>query len=147
MKKLFILLFGMFLFFNTMSAQSIGCKLAMLDTGKSLTDGDLLSKRYSNILHQLTLKYIESEERICDISVVGKRLLNESGIDESMINIMEGILKLRDLKTKTKKYSENVSIYVAARQNGNGHYEALSKLQDLLSQVSMETIVKMSTGE
>lgn len=147
MKKLFILLFGMFLFTYTMTAQSIGCKLAMLDTGKSLTDGDLLSKRYSNIIHQLTLKYIESDERICDISVVGKRFLNKAGIDESMINIMEGILKLIDLKTRTKQYSENVSMYVVIRQNGNGHYEALSKLQDLLSQMSMESIVKIYTGK
>lgn len=147
MKKIFTLLVGIFLYSCIISAQSIGAKLAMLDTGKPLTDSDLLSKRYTNILHQLTLKYIESDERICDISTVGKRLLNEAGIDESMINIMEGILKLQDLKTRTKKYSENVSMYVAARQNGNSHYEALSKLQDLLSQISMETIVKISTGK
>lgn len=145
--KSIILVLICVLFTFSLSAQSLGAGLALLDTGKHYSETDPLPKRYNNILNQLADKYIESKERIADITVVGKKELADVGLSEPMINMMEGILKLRDVYTITKRYSENVSVYVVIRGRGRDHAEALAGLQSLLSQFSMETILKTATGQ
>lgn len=145
MKSIILILVCSFFTFS-IYAQSWGVKLAMIDTGKSYSENDLLPKRYNNILEQLTYKYVESKERIADLTVVAKRQLEKVGLSEPMINIMEGILKIKDVKTITKQYADNTAVYITIRQNGRDHAEALADLQSLLYQFSMETIVKTANA-
>jgi hypothetical protein len=143
-KKVTSLLTVLILFFNTanLEAQSSGCKMAIIDTKKSYGEDDPLVKRYNNMFTQLSAKYVETEERIADMTLQAKNELEKIGLRESMISIMEGICRLTDRKTKSKKYADNVSCYLRFRAQGFDHSEALIKIQDLLSVMAMESIVK-----
>ena len=97
------------------------------------------------MFNQLSSKYVETEQRIADMTVVAKDELEKIGLREPMINIMEGICRLTDRKTKSKKYADNVSCYIIFRSQGFDHTEALIKIQDLLSVMGMESIIKSLT--
>jgi len=124
----------------------MGCKLATVDDGKYHTEDSPITKRYNNMLNQLDVKYSESKLEIADMTVKGKSLLKEIGLSTPMIDIMEGINMLKDVNTKTKKYSDNVSVYVIYRSNGYDHLNALAEIQARLYITGMESIVKSLTG-
>lgn len=132
---------------TNLSAQSLGCKMATVDTEKSYSETDPLVKRYNNMFNQLDSKYIETKQQIADMTVVAKNELEKIGLTEPMINIMEGICRLIDRNTRTMKYAENISCYIIFRSQGFNHSEALKNMQDLLTVTGMESIIKSLTGK
>jgi hypothetical protein len=143
----FFLTFLILLNINNLSGQSLGCKMATVDTKKYYTDADPLVKRYNNMFNQLDVKYIENKDQIADMTVTAKNELENIGQIEPMINIMEGICRLTDSNTKNKKYAENITCYIIFRSQGFNHGDTLKKMQDLLSVMSMESIIKSLTGK
>jgi len=131
----------------TFGGQSLGYKMATIDTKEYYSETDPLVKRYNNMFDQLDVKFIESEDRIADMTVVAKNELEKIGLNEPMINIMEGICRLVDVNTKTRKYADNVSCYIIFRSQGFNHSAALKEMQDLLTVMSMETIIMTLSGK
>ena len=131
----------MFLATN-LSAQSMGLKLATISDGKYYTEADSLVKRYNNILNQLDAKYIETKEQIGDMTSVAKKELASIGLSEPLINIMEGISRLIDQNTQKKEYADNIVCYIILRSKGFNHVDTLKTLQDLLTPMSMESVMK-----
>lgn len=122
-------------------SQTIGCKLATVSDGKYHTESDPLVKRYNKILTQLDNKYVETNERIADMTTVAKNELANDRFSEPLINIMEGINLLSDKYTSNKKYADNVSLYIILRHQGNGHSSAVQNMQKLLNTGSMDAIM------
>ncbi|MCJ7449358.1 MAG: hypothetical protein MUO72_16910 [Bacteroidales bacterium] len=143
----YLLLFMSLLNLSNVQGQSLGCKMATVDTKKYYTETDPLVKRYNNMFNQLDVKYLETKDQIADMTVTAKNELENIGLSEPMINIMEGICRLTDTKTKSKRYSENVSCYIIFRSQGFNHSDTLKKMQDLLAIMSMESIIKSLTGK
>jgi len=139
-----VLFFGMLLLLcaPNLSAQSLGYKLAMVQTGKVAIEDDLLTKRFNSLLKQLDEKYTENQTQIADMTVTAKNELNKEGISQPMINIMESINLLIDLKTKVKSYADNITVYIILRHQGHNHVDAIKNLQDLLTLMSMQEIKK-----
>jgi len=146
--KLFICFFAVTFFkIANISGQSLGCKMATVDNEKYYTEEDPLVKRYNNMFNQLDVKYIETKQQIADMTVVARKELANIGLKEPMINIMEGICRLIDRNTQNKKYSDNVACYIIFRSQGFNHTQALAKMQDLLSIMSMESIIRTLSGK
>jgi len=61
-----------------------------------------------------------------------QNLLNKDGIQESLINIMEGMNQLFPRKIDTQKYAEYAAAYVMLRNKGQIHTEAIRGLQAIL---------------
>ena len=141
MKRLIITAFFAFLFVG-LSAQTIGCKLATINDGKHHTETEPIVKRYNNILGQLDSKYIETKDRIGDMLTVAKRELANDGLSEPLINIMEGINLLNDKYTTSKKFADNVTLYIILRHKGHSHSASLQNMQMLLNAGSMDEIMK-----
>lgn len=132
---------------SNLNSQSLGCKMATVDTKKYYTETDPLVKRYNNMFNQLDVKYLENKDQIADMTVTAKNELEKIGLNEPMINIMEGISRLTDANTKNKKYADNISCYIIFRSQGFSHYDALKKMQDLLSVMTMDSIIRTLSGK
>jgi hypothetical protein len=110
---------------------SLGYKLAVIDTGEYYKESDSKVKRFNNLLSQLSDKYFENEKKISDTTVKAKQVLEEKGIEESIINIMEGMNLIFGLEQENLKYTEYASSYVVMRSKGRTHNEAIENLTAL----------------
>lgn len=66
------------------------------------------------------------------MTVVAQQLLKKNGIEESLLNIMEGMNQLFSKKIENQKYAEYVSAYVTLRNKGRSHSDAILGLQEVL---------------
>ena len=124
------------------SEHSLGYKLAVIETGKYYSESDLKVKRYNSLINLLSGKYVENKQQIADKTVTAKQILTENGIDENMINIMEGMNKIYDLNNSYRKYGEYSSCYLIFRINGYNHDKSLSLLQESINTFGIKGVLK-----
>lgn len=124
------------------SEHSLGYKLAVVETGNYYYESDLKVKRYNSLINQLSGKYVDNKQQIANITVTAKQILTENGIDENMINIMEGMNKIYDLNNSYRKYNEYSSCYVIFRINGYNHDKSLSLLQESINTFGIKGVLK-----
>jgi len=140
-----VFLFSILIFlansFN-LHAQSIGYKMAVVEKNGYVSENDLLVKRFDNLLQQLDKKYIDDKQQIADKTVTAKQILEEKGIKESMIKLMEGMSTIYDTKNKYKKYNEYLSCYLILRIQGRNHDETIKVLQSLLNSLGIQGLLK-----
>jgi hypothetical protein len=116
---------------------SIENKLATVDRGTYVAPDDIAVARFRSLLHQLSTKYGETPLRIADMSVTGRKLLREKGVDESIQNLMEGMNQILDRPMGNQKYAEYLSMYVMLRNAGKTHPEAIGNLSGALHELGM----------
>ena len=121
---------------------TMGAKMALLSDGKYHSDNEPISKRYENIMNQLDYKYVETKDRIADMTSVCKKELVNIGVEEPLINIMNDILLLNDRYTTNKKYADNIVLYITLRNVGNDHTKTIQGMQNLLNTGSMDQVFK-----
>lgn len=127
---------------NNIENKSIAYGLAVVDKNGYVSENDLIIRRYANMVKQLDYKYLEDSMQIADMTVSGRNQLIKFGIDQSMLEFMQGINTLYDPHSKSKHYSDYVSLYVVLRSKGLDHSQAFEKLQLLLNSMSMNQIKK-----
>lgn len=102
-----------------------------------VSEDNLIVKRFDNLLGQLDNKYVENEQQLGDMTYKAKQLLEERGIKESMIKMMEGMNLLFNQKLENQKYAEYISSYIVSRTKGQNHDEAVKGLQELLKSLGV----------
>ena len=140
-----VFLFSILIFLASilnLHAQSIGYKMAVVEKNGYVSENDLLVKRFDNLLQQLDKKYIDDKQQIADKTVTAKQILEEKGIKESMIKMMEGMNTIYDTKNKYKKYNEYLSCYLILRIQGRNHDETIKVLQSLLNSLGIQGLLK-----
>lgn len=141
-----ISLFSILIFLASISnlhAQSIGYKMAVIEKNGYVSENDLLVKRFDNLLQQLDKKYVDDKQQIAGKTVTAKQILEEKGIKESMINIMEGMNKIYDLNNSyNRKYIDYSTCYVIFRVNGYNHDKSLSLLQESINTYGIKGALK-----
>lgn len=142
-KILILLLLAIPLFFTSVvSAQSLGYKLATIEKNGYVSENNMLVKQFNSLLKQLGNKYVDSKQVIADKTVTANQLLEENGIDESMVKIMEGMNKIYDLNNSYRKYNEYLTCYVIFRINGYDHDKSLSLLQESINTFGISGTLK-----
>ncbi len=145
---IFLIIVVSFSFISTVSAQSLGYKLAIIEkNGGYVTENDMLVKRFNSLLKLLDGKYVGGKQQIADGTVKASQLLEKNGIHESMINIMEGMNKIYDLNNPYPKYNTYLPCYVIFRINGYNHEESLSLLQESINTYGIKGLLKKLTGK
>jgi len=86
-------------------------------------------ENFRTLLRQLDEKFIEDVKQIGDTSVSTKFLLRDDGIQENLLNIMEGMNQLFSGKPEDMKYAEYTSLYLSMRKKGYSHNNAIKGLQ------------------
>lgn len=113
-------------------AQSLAYKLGTIEKGYVSKD-DLIVKRFDNLLDQLSDKYVEDRQQVSDMTVKAKQILEDKGIDQSMIDIMEGMnLIFSGDIGGNQKYAEYVAAYITLREKGQSHDKAIRGLKGIV---------------
>jgi len=113
-------------------SESMEYMLACIDAGCYLPRDDDSIEKFRTLLQQLDVKFIEDETQIGDMSASTKFLLRDDGIQESILNIMEGMDQLFSGKPEDMKYAECTSLYIGMRKKEYSHENAIKGIKMLL---------------
>ena len=126
----------MFLLLSTLNAvqasELLEYKLATINAGGYVSKEHVTVARFRSLLNQLSVTFVEDKEQIADMSVTAQNLLKKEGVEESLINITEGMNQLFSKKIENQKYAEYAAAYVTLRGKGQSHTEAIRGLQAIL---------------
>lgn len=119
---------------HTIKQESLEYRLAVINTGGNIRENDATISRFRSLLTQLSQNYIEDTQQIANMSVIIRDRLSAKGIDESLLNIMEGLNQLLwPQDSKKKRYSEYAFAYAGLRNKGLPHQDAIEILQGVVS--------------
>lgn len=110
---------------------SLEYMLAVVDFGY-VDKGDIRIARFRSLLEQLSATFVESPGDIAGMTTKAKQMLEEKGISEKMLNMMEGMNRLFAEPFPNQRYSEYMGLYVVVRNDGATHEEAIEGLNSLL---------------
>lgn len=106
--------------------------LACIDADAYLPRDDDSIEKFRILLRQLDEKFVEDKIHIGDMSARIKFLLEDAGITESLLNIMEGMNQLFSGKSEDMKYAEYISLYLGMRKKEYSHNNAIKRLKVFL---------------
>ncbi len=98
--------------------EPIEYKLAVVDAGGYISKDHITIARFRSLLQQLTSKFIEDRTRIADMTVKAQQLLRKQGINEKMLDMVEGINRLVPRRFPNQQYGEYLAVYVDSRIRG-----------------------------
>ncbi|MEX2274883.1 MAG: hypothetical protein WEA10_04880 [Actinomycetota bacterium] len=73
------------------ACSSNACKLATLDEGGPVAEGDPIVSSYRSVLADLSVHCGDSETRFGDFAVVSQELLGDEGEFETLLSILESV--------------------------------------------------------
>jgi len=109
--------------------ESMEYMLASIDAGHYILRDDVSIEKFRTLLKQLDEKFVEDETQIGDISVSTKFQLRDVGIQESLLNIMEGMNQLFSDTQEDIKYAEYTTLYLGLRKKEYLHDNAIKGLK------------------
>jgi hypothetical protein len=123
---------------ESMAKPPIEKKLALLDSpGASLEDLDpILVNRFKTLLDAMTKVCEEDRAEIANWTTMAQRHLQNNGIVESLLNIMEGANMAYVSEFGRIKYKDLMSAYSTLRIKGMQHKEAVTWLHQFLEDVN-----------
>jgi lipopolysaccharide export system protein LptC len=116
-------------------SESLEYKLATIEKGYVSRD-DIIITRFRSILRQLDNIYVEGKQEISDLTVfaVQKLLRDKYGINESLLNVMEGLNQINPSR-ENPEYRMYATAYVQLRNQGFIHQEAINKVESYLDSI------------
>jgi hypothetical protein len=119
---------------HTIKEESLEYRLAVINTGGNISENDPTIARFRSLLNQLSQSYMEDTQQIANMSVIIRDRLSANGIDESLLNIMEGLNQLLWPNESNKKgYSEYAFAYAGLRNKGLPHQDTIEILQSIVN--------------
>lgn len=115
----------------TQAKEPLEYQLASLNAKGMVASDHITVARFRSLLNQLDAAYVEDKQQIADMSMVAQQSMKRDGIDESLLNIMEGMNQLFAVKVANQRYAEYAAAYVTLRDSGQSHAQAISGLQAL----------------
>ncbi len=119
---------------NKTKEQPLEYTLAVIDAGESVSEDDIRIARFRSLLTQLSSKYAETPEKIGNMTAFIKQKLHDNGINESMLNIMEGI---NTLPVGNQKYDTYLTLYLSSRIGSMTHEETITGLRQIANGLGM----------
>lgn len=116
--------------------KSMEYMLATIDKGYVSSD-DIIIARFRSLLQQLDSTYVESKNQIGDMTVGIQKLIKDEGVNETLLNIMEGMNSLFSTRTENQNYAEYASAYGILRTKGQSHHEAIAGLRALIQSLGI----------
>jgi hypothetical protein len=124
--------------FNTIfTNDTLEYQLAVINAGRYLSKDHITVSRFRSLLNQLSYTFVENKQQIMDLSVQAQKLLKEDGIQESLLNIMEGMNQLFSKKIKNQKYLEYATTYITLRCKGYTHRNAIRGIKAILRELGI----------
>lgn len=119
---------------NTIKSEPLEYRLAVMNAGGYVHEYDKSVTHFNSLLDQLSQSCIEDRQQIANISVIMCNKVRARGIDESLLNIMEGLSQLLwPQDSKKRRYSEYAFAYAGLRNTGLSHKDSIDELQAIIS--------------
>ena len=140
MKKISVTTVIVLLLFSSIvfAKDSLEYQLAIIDAGGHVSKNHITITRFRSLLKQLSNTYVEDKQQIADMTVKAQSILRGKGISESLMNIMEGMNQLFYSKINNQKYVSYTSVYIALRDKGQSHKEAMLGLKAILQSLGVK---------
>jgi hypothetical protein len=103
-------------------------KLACLNANKILQKDHITVSRFRSLLSQLSNSFSEEKNSIADMSAKSHAMLRDEGVDESLLNVMEGINRIVATNGAKRQYSSYAADYVMLRKKGYNHNDTLKAI-------------------
>jgi hypothetical protein len=100
-------------------------QLANIDAKQRVADDDITIARFRSLLDQLSEAFSMRKQDIADKTVVIQQLLRKEGVEEKMLNMMEGINRIFPGRAGDWKYDTILAYYATFRVKGRSHSEAI----------------------
>lgn len=113
-------------------AKSLEYELALSNAKGYISEHDISVRRFAALLRQLNATFPESEEEIANISVNVVKILDKDGIDQSLLELMEGMNRILSHPVKNQKYVEYAAVYTGGRRGGYSHAECIDAQRALV---------------
>lgn len=101
------------------SDSGLAHKLANINARGYVSPDHLTVSRFRSLLNQMSGKFTENEQQIADMSVKALELLENEGVQERLLTIMEGLNSLpvtaKGLPSSWHEYRQYVAMYVTSR--------------------------------
>lgn len=120
------------LFAPSVEAGSLEHDLAVINAKGYVADDDITIKRFRALLRQLDATFPEDQQQIADKSVWAINRLEEDGIDQSLLELMEGMNQLFSRPVKNQEYASYLASYLTIRLAGKSHAECVEGLKALI---------------
>lgn len=117
--------------------ESLEYKLAVINAGGYVPKNHITVARFRSLLQQLSDTYVENRQQIADMTVTAQNLLRKEGIQENLLNIMEGMNQLFSKPVGNQKYAEYAAAYVTLRGKGQSHSQAMRGLKAILESLGI----------
>lgn len=101
----------------------------------------VLVARFKSLLDQLSANYPESERFIADWTSKIQDVLESDGIEETLLNMMEGINSL-GRRSGCKSYKHTLSAYAVLRNKGMSRSAALKALPAYIQELLLNGTIK-----
>lgn len=117
--------------------ESLEYKLAVINAGGYVPKDHITVARFRSLLRQLSETYVENRQQVADMTVMAQKMLRKEGIEENLLNIIEGLNQLFSKPVENQKYAEYAAAYVTLREKGQSHSEAIRGLKAILESLGI----------
>ena len=121
---------------NIVIALTSAQRLAIIQEQAYVARNHKTTYRFQALLESLLEYYLDSIEKLTDISIVAKQALAQQGIDENLINLMTDMVVLAG-KTRCirfKSYNDHIAAYCVFRIKGFSRFQSINQAEILLKQ-------------
>lgn len=70
------------------------------------------------------------------MSVTARNILRDAGIEETLLNIMQGMDKILSSPIENQSFAEYAAAYTTLRKKGFSHDDAIQGIRELLQSIS-----------
>jgi hypothetical protein len=107
--------------------------LAFLDADGYISEDHISVSRCRSLLAQLSSTYGADKDRIGNATVAMQNELKKVGVNEKIINILEGMNRIYLSRKANKTYEQCGAAYIILRKKGSSHSEAIIGLRAFLN--------------
>lgn len=112
-------------------------KLAVLNAGGYISKDHITVARFRSLLRQMGSLYLDDEQGLADSVVTVQKSLRAEGIEETLLNIMEGLNQRFTDGVDKNKIDEFAAAYATLRIQGYSHSGALLQMPSFLELVGV----------
>jgi hypothetical protein len=116
----------------SLKAESLEHDLAVINAKGYVADDDITIKRFRALLGQLDATFPENRQQIADKSVWAINRLRDDGIEQNLLELMEGMNQLFSRPVENQKYADYLAAYLTFRLRGKPHAECVDGLKGLI---------------
>jgi len=113
-------------------------QLAVINAGRQVAENDPTVSQFRVLLHTLSVKYVENKQQIADMSVTAQNILRDAGIEENLLNIVNGINKVMSSTIENQSFAEHAAAYTTLRKKGFSHNEAIQGIAEMLESLGVD---------